>query len=85
MCILIIITIISHLFIHVIYVLLCFFQIVVDIMDQKTQDDILESVESLNSWDKSLFVDHGGKNIDIYCSVGKHAKSPPDDPDQPNH
>ena len=54
-------------------------------MDQKTHDDILESVESLKSWDQSLFVDHGGKKIDISCSVGKNATSPPDAPDQPNH
>ena len=30
-----------------------FFQIVGDIMNQKTHDDILESVESLKSWDQS--------------------------------
>jgi hypothetical protein len=40
-----------------------FFQIFGDIMDQKTHDDILESVESLKSWDQSLFVDHGGKKL----------------------
>ena len=54
-------------------------------MDQKTRDDILESVETLKSWDQSLFVEHGGKKIDISCSVGSHATSPPDAPDQPKH
>ena len=54
-------------------------------MDQKTHDDILESVESLKSWDQSLFVDHCGKKIDISCSVGSHATSPPDAPDQPKY
>ena len=32
-------------------------------MDQKTPDDILESVESLKSWDQSLFVDHVVKKL----------------------
>ena len=32
-------------------------------MDQKTHDDILESVESLKSWDQSLFVDHVAKKL----------------------
>ena len=32
-------------------------------MDQKTHDDILESVESLKSWDQSLFVDHVVKKL----------------------
>ena len=54
-------------------------------MDQKTRDDILESVEILKYWYQSLFVEHGGKKIDISCSVCSHATSPPDAPDQPNH
>ena len=58
MCMITILNIFSHFLMHVI-----FFQIFGDIMDQKTHDDILEFVESLKSWDQSLFVDHVVKKL----------------------
>ena len=58
MCMITILNIFSHLLMHVI-----FFQIFGDIMYQKAHDDILESVESLKSWDLSLFVDHVVKKL----------------------